>query len=232
MKTTGRRFVTLPESELAAQLIELRELRRQVSELQAHSTRVAEASLARQVRAFHLKFGHPVAATPAVPEDAQVRFRLALIAEEFFELLDAALNGGGDSPVKRTIMRDIRDADLEVDLPELADAMADLDDDLRFVFEAHILQGRTYRDIAAQTGEPMGTLMARNQRAVHAVRARLQHKGFWPDTDSDPDAAPRDPRNDDVPYARMRSEDAQAFATALAATPSSASAGMTLADSA
>lgn len=140
MKTTGRRFVTLPESELAAQLIELRELRRQVSELQAHSTRVAEASLARQVRAFHLKFGHPVAATPAVPEDAQVRFRLALIAEEFFELLDAALNGGGDSPVKRTIMRDIRDADLEVDLPELADAMADLDyvvEGTRVVFGIH-----------------------------------------------------------------------------------------------
>lgn len=105
-------------------------LREQVTALQAASTLHVEASLTRQVRAFHLKFGHPIANFPAVPDDAQVRFRLALIAEEFMELLAAAADNTAEEQVEwlgAQLSAFVRDAPLIVDLPEFTDAMADLD---------------------------------------------------------------------------------------------------------
>jgi len=99
-------------------------------------------TLPRFVQAFHTRFDQPVRTTPAVPPDAEVRFRLRLIAEEFFELLEAALDlnpdrSGGLVAGYRDAVDDIKAAidgpypyrrlPVKVDLPEFADAMTDLD---------------------------------------------------------------------------------------------------------
>lgn len=88
------------------------------------------SKLTEQVLAFHEKFGQPngFKDSPKVPDEALVRFRLKLIAEEFFELLAAAgyyigavERGSVDAGdlCKGKIQR-------EVDLPAFVDAMADL----------------------------------------------------------------------------------------------------------
>lgn len=138
---------------------ENRALRRQVDELQARMTAMVEGSRERTVRAFHVRFGHPVAHTPAVPTKEQVQFRLKLIAEEFFELLAAcevwplaSLDGGEEirayEMVKDAIVGDFSG---HVDLPELIDAMADLD---------YVVEGT--RAVFGVLGEPI-------HAAVHAA---------------------------------------------------------------
>lgn len=77
-----------------------------------------------QVLEFHRKFGQPVVEKCAVPDDATVRLRLRLIAEEFFELLEAA----GVAPDQDQEVSDaICIARLRVNLPAFVDALADLD---------------------------------------------------------------------------------------------------------
>lgn len=82
-----------------------------------------------QVRDFHRAMGQPILTTPQVPPEDRVRLRLRLIAEEFFELLEAA---GVDRILDgRTALASVQ-ASVDcfagtVDLPEFADALADLD---------------------------------------------------------------------------------------------------------
>jgi predicted HAD superfamily Cof-like phosphohydrolase len=114
---------------------------RQITELQSRMSEMVNNSLSRRVRAFHLKFGHPVAWTPAVPDEKQVKFRLKLITEEFFELLAACEiwphtqveepEGGtreirAHEMVLNAIEYDFIDPKV-INLPEFADALADLD---------------------------------------------------------------------------------------------------------
>jgi predicted HAD superfamily Cof-like phosphohydrolase len=97
-----------------------------------------------QVEEFHRAMGVPVLERPAVPPDERVRLRLRLVAEEFFELLRAALverelpaeNEDEDKEHHQDcvlecaagiVLTAIADDDLRVDLPEFADALADLD---------------------------------------------------------------------------------------------------------
>lgn len=49
---------------------------------------------------------------------------------------------------------------------ELTAALAMLDEKSRFVFVETALNGRSYRELSEQTGEPIGTLLARKSRAV------------------------------------------------------------------
>lgn len=94
--------------------------------------RVVMSRLREQVTEFHKAFDQPIVTRPAVPSDERVRLRLRLIAEEFFELMDAAGvdSHGAADPVRWGIDQlggpEPRES-LPVDLPELADALADLD---------------------------------------------------------------------------------------------------------
>lgn len=120
-----------------------------VTALQADATKARDALRSVRVREFHAKFGHPVATTPAVPEDAQVRFRIALIAEEFVELLDACFVTDetiGDfmpkdwTRLKEELAHFARVAPINVNLADFADAMEDLDyvvEGTRAVFGVH-----------------------------------------------------------------------------------------------
>lgn len=81
---------------------------------------------------FHRAMGQPILPAPAVPSDERVRLRLRLIAEEFFELLEASghFDGSGHTLIvmARSQVGDWVDhMKVHVDLPELADALGDLD---------------------------------------------------------------------------------------------------------
>lgn len=105
---------------------QIRVLNAQISDLQAIMSIMVESSLARTVREFHLKFGHPVRWTPEVPSADELRFRLRLVTEEFLEFLAAAgvALAEGDA---YNLRASISDALLEPDFPALVDALGDLE---------------------------------------------------------------------------------------------------------
>jgi RNA polymerase sigma factor (sigma-70 family) len=62
----------------------------------------------------------------------------------------------------------------EVLADELAAAVDELSADQRAVFVAHELEGRSFKDLAAETGIGVSTLLGRKQAAVRHLRRRLQ----------------------------------------------------------
>ena len=59
-------------------------------------------------------------------------------------------------------------------LEELDAALDELPEEQRAVFVAHELEGRTFKDLAAQTGVGVNTLLSRKRYAVLHLRRRLQ----------------------------------------------------------
>lgn len=59
-------------------------------------------------------------------------------------------------------------------LAELADALEELPEEQREVFIAHELEGRSFKEIAAETGVSVNTLLSRKHYAVVHLRRRLQ----------------------------------------------------------
>ena len=57
---------------------------------------------------------------------------------------------------------------------ELADALDELPEEQREVFVMHELEGKSFKEIAEITGEPMNTLLSRKRYAVLNLRERLQ----------------------------------------------------------
>lgn len=58
-------------------------------------------------------------------------------------------------------------------LEELADALAELPVEQRAVFLAHEVEGRSFRELAAETGLGVNTLLSRKHYAVLHLRSRL-----------------------------------------------------------
>jgi RNA polymerase sigma factor (sigma-70 family) len=59
-------------------------------------------------------------------------------------------------------------------LEELSAAIEELPEEQRFVFVAHELQGRSFKDLAAETGVNANTLLSRKHYAVLHLRERLK----------------------------------------------------------
>ncbi len=57
---------------------------------------------------------------------------------------------------------------------ELADALDDLPEEQKQVFVMHELEGKSFKEIAAITGEPINTLLSRKRYAVLYLREQLQ----------------------------------------------------------
>jgi RNA polymerase sigma factor (sigma-70 family) len=57
---------------------------------------------------------------------------------------------------------------------ELSEALEELPGEQREVFVLHELEGKSFKEIAAETGEPINTLLSRKRYAVLALRERLQ----------------------------------------------------------
>ncbi len=60
-------------------------------------------------------------------------------------------------------------------LDELEDALEELPAEQREVFVANEIEGRTFKELAAETGTSMNTLLARKRYAVLHLRERLQN---------------------------------------------------------
>jgi RNA polymerase sigma factor (sigma-70 family) len=67
----------------------------------------------------------------------------------------------------------------EMLLAEIAGALEQLPPDQRAVFVAHELEGVSFRELAARTGENINTLLSRKHYATRFLRARLQ--AAWDD---------------------------------------------------
>jgi RNA polymerase sigma factor (sigma-70 family) len=59
-------------------------------------------------------------------------------------------------------------------LDELESALDELPDEQREVFIAHELEGRSFKEMSAESGVSMNTLLSRKRYAVRHLRARLQ----------------------------------------------------------
>ncbi len=59
----------------------------------------------------------------------------------------------------------------------IARALDGLPANLRWAFIANALEGRTFRQMSAESGVPMGTLMARKAAAAKIVREELRRRG-------------------------------------------------------
>ena len=59
-------------------------------------------------------------------------------------------------------------------LEELGDALDELPKEQREVFVAHEIEGRSFKELAAETGVAVNTLLARKHYAVLRLRRRLQ----------------------------------------------------------
>ncbi len=59
-------------------------------------------------------------------------------------------------------------------LEELDEALDELSDQQREVFIAHEVEGRSFKDLSAETGVSVNTLIARKHRAVAHLRQRLK----------------------------------------------------------
>lgn len=57
---------------------------------------------------------------------------------------------------------------------ELGAALDELPEDQRAVFVAHVIEGRSFKEMAEQTGENINTLLARKRYAVRRLRERLR----------------------------------------------------------
>jgi RNA polymerase sigma factor (sigma-70 family) len=57
---------------------------------------------------------------------------------------------------------------------ELEDALAELTPNQRAVFLAHEFEGRSFRELSAETGVSVNALLSRKHEAVKRLRRRLQ----------------------------------------------------------
>src|SRR5271154_496216 len=127
-----------------------------VRALAAGAQTTAELSLREQLIEFHTFVGQPVLTTPQIPDEKRVRLRAALIAEEFFETIQAMFNVKEEGPrysnvhfnqAKKSMMWLLGHASVAVNMAELADGLADLN----YVIEGtHLEFGIDGKPIAAE----------------------------------------------------------------------------------
>jgi len=87
--------------------------------------------------------------------------------ESFDELLEDLLpspDAGPEALYARNVLLD-----------ELELAVDELPEEQRAVFVAHELEGRSFKEIASETGVNVNTLLSRKRYAVLRLRQRLQH---------------------------------------------------------
>lgn len=90
-------------------------------------------------------------------------FRRRLPAEESLDDLLPSPDAGPEAEYTRGVLLD-----------ELELALDELPDEQREVFVAHELEGRTFKEMAAEWGVSINTLLSRKRYAVLHLRARLQ----------------------------------------------------------
>lgn len=109
----------------------------------------------RIIDRFRKKKEQPLPDLSQDDDDASSEYRL--------DLALPAHDAGPEALYARTVL-----------LKTLQDALDDLPPNQREVFIAHELEGRSFKDMAAESGVTLNTLLARKRYAVLHLRARLQ----------------------------------------------------------
>ncbi|WP_322056110.1 RNA polymerase sigma factor [Paraburkholderia sp. J63] len=109
----------------------------------------------RIIDRFRKKKEQPLTDLPEAEDDASSEYRL--------DLALPAHDAGPEALYARTLL-----------LKALQDALDELPPNQREVFIAHELEGRSFKDMAAESGVALNTLLARKRYAVLHLRARLQ----------------------------------------------------------
>ncbi|WP_199855943.1 RNA polymerase sigma factor [Burkholderia metallica] len=109
----------------------------------------------RIVDRFRKKKEQPLAELFDTDDDADSEYRLDLVLP--------AHDAGPDARYVRTVL-----------LNALQEALDELPANQRDVFIAHELEGRSFKEMAAQSGVALNTLLARKRYAVLHLRVRLQ----------------------------------------------------------
>jgi RNA polymerase sigma factor (sigma-70 family) len=97
--------------------------------------------------------------------EARAESPAALDEDEPLELMDLLPSDDAGPEVAY-----LREAPLE----ELDEALEELPEEQQSVFIAHEFEGKSFKDIAAETGVSVNTLLARKHYAVRHLRRRLQ----------------------------------------------------------
>src|SRR6202166_344192 len=137
--------------EVFYELVETYRLMKPIEQVGAWLFRVARNRIADLFRKRK-----PEASTndPVVAEDGEF-----LTLEDLLPSRDA----GPEAAYARTVL-----------LAELEDASEDLPEEQREVFLAHEIEGRSFKELAAETGLSVNTLLSRKHYAVLRLRRRLQ----------------------------------------------------------
>ena len=133
------------------ELVEAYRLMKPVEQVTAWMFRVARN---RITDLFRKKQREGLRNEPAVTEDGEVRW-----LEELLPSPDA----GPEAAYARSVLAE-----------ELDDALDELPDEQREVFIAHELLGYSFKELAAQSGVGVNTLLSRKHYAVLHLRQRLQ----------------------------------------------------------
>jgi RNA polymerase sigma factor (sigma-70 family) len=137
--------------DVFAELVEAARLVQPIEQAGAWLLRVARN---RIIDAFRRRKAAPVAYAEATP------------AQDDEDALESFLPAEEDGPEARYARR--------VLIEEIDAALDELPPEQRDVFVAHEIEGRSFRDIAAQTGVSISTLLSRKRYAVLHLRARLR----------------------------------------------------------
>lgn len=102
--------------------------------------------------------GFPTSSKPHIIDDDRVRLRAALIAEEFFETLEAMFECSFAGPRDRVMAR-IQDEQPRVSMPDMVDGLADLDyviegTRLEFGIDCEPIADEVHRANMAKVGGP------------------------------------------------------------------------------
>jgi RNA polymerase sigma factor (sigma-70 family) len=135
------------------ELVEARRLMKPIEKVGAWLFEVARNRVIDRIRK---KKPEPSAIGNSV-EDDERRDRASL------EDLLPSPDGGPEAAYARSVLVD-----------ELAAALDELPADQRFVFLAHEVEGRSFRELASETGVGVNTLLSRKHYAVLHLRRRLQ----------------------------------------------------------
>ncbi len=147
--------------EVFAELVEAYRLMKPIEQVTAWLYRVARNRITDRFRRRKAVSLNDAAASSA-------DFEEALVLEDLLPSLDA----GPDALYARSLLID-----------ELDEALNELPYDQRTVFIEHEIEGRSFKQIAADSGVNLNTLLSRKRYAVLYLRQRLQsiYNEFTPD---------------------------------------------------
>ena len=137
--------------EVFYELVETYRLMKPIEQVGAWLFRVARN---RIIDLFRKKKPDASTNDPVVAEDGEL-----VTLEDLLPSVDA----GPEAAYARTVL-----------LEELEDALAELPSEQREIFLAHEIEGRSFKDLALETGLSVNTLLSRKRYAVSHLRERLR----------------------------------------------------------